>query len=201
MLDEQQRQARRSKHVLGTMAFMFYLAEERAVLPPTSMEVTLVIVSRDTDHQYRQQLVNDLQRGWSGFESASREKDKREGHFNFTISLPPGEYLVDSVEIMASELDQGRITIPANIRFTVPAEAECVYIGRTLLRFSRLAPGRYSEQRQRSRDVIFFRSGGFIPIHNTVDIPALDEQLVVRLGKELYQEAQQRNCTVQLAVP
>lgn len=160
-----------------------------------------VIVSRDTDHQYRQQLVNDLQRGWSGFESASREKDKREGHFNFTISLPPGEYLVDSVEIMASELDQGRITIPANIRFTVPAEAECVYIGRTLLRFSRLAPGRYSEQRQRSRDVIFFRSGGFIPIHNTVDIPALDEQLVVRLGKELYQEAQQRNCTVQLAVP
>ena len=202
MREEMERQLATPKDVLGTIVLIFSIQDEYAKLPPNSIEVTLVTVSQDGTNRFRKRLINNLESDWSGYEAGVDQHSRGEGHFNFLTSLPSGKYRFESVEIKAKEIGNRPVTLPVYVEFQVPAEVECVYIGRVVLPYHRLAAGRSSEQRkgrQLSKDFVYVRSGGFIPLIPAVDIPELDERVRVRLGKELYQEALQRDCMEQPA--
>src|SRR5574338_104103 len=200
---ERQRAAWAPQLVLGTLALSF-APTALASLPQPPMGLTLSVKPTMGSGEFKFR-VDDPSPQWT----VGAEGKSATFYQNFKLSLKPGTYKLDRIEVDAPSLSSTPFHLLfAPPGFTVP-EGNCVYIGRLGMAYMRLPRGSLAQAKEAikplakeaGKPVVFHYlvEGTLVPVADSVDTPSGAELQQGKGGSQAYADARAKNCVVRLA--
>jgi hypothetical protein len=184
---ETERQEKTAQQVFGSIVLNFRGTED-AILPPPALDFQLVVHPEASDVPVIAQISEQdvaWQRSGVGAVGRAVGDERAVATLNFRIELTPGDYRIASLEVHSKEMEKRHFSLPISAHLRVPLDTQCVYAGRLLLFYMRLAPGPRHRQRAaattlqrqygRSEPFIYLPDGGLVLVLKTLDVPSANE--------------------------
>lgn len=205
---EKAQQPAQPRDVFGSIILDFRIING-AQLPTSAMKLTLNFEPKSGSGVIRHEIKGP-QRDWVEWRNRSPGNSRALLTLNFTVPLVPGDYRLQSLEVVSNALLTHRFRLPLNARFRVPTDV-CVYVGRRLFTYIRLPSGTRTQQKMdaaaverkfgRVFDTVYLKKGGLVLTRRRIDATPTENKTrsLIKKSWDPYLEATIRGCIVRPA--